>query len=169
MYKKLSINSRFILLFLFNNILEYPVIRLHIMICNVCIGIRCKIQLLLPIFHHHHLFLQCHLSFLNHYLIKHLFHPLMFHPHHHFLQCHVLFLNHYLIKHLFHPLHSLKISLRWVLGWITMLSYCKDLIRLMPDSTIKDIIVPLLLTLNLVLSCLHHKSINMSSIFNMRQ
>ena len=78
------------------------------------------------------------------------------------------------IKHLCHLLHLLKTILKWMLRWITMLSYCKALIRVMADSEIKDTIIPLLLTRNLpvVLSSLHHKthqSTNMLSVFNMRQ
>ena len=59
-------NSRSILLFLFTNILVSPVTKLHIMICNKCIGIKCEIHFLISICHHHHFPLQCCLSFLSH-------------------------------------------------------------------------------------------------------
>ena len=42
-------NSRSILLFLFTNILVFPVTKLHIMICNKCIGIKCEIHFLISI------------------------------------------------------------------------------------------------------------------------
>ena len=142
----------FILLFQSTNILAYPVIKSHIMICNKCIGIKCTIHSLLSMYHHHHHFYpQCCLPFPSHLFPK---------------------FSHYIIKHLCHLLNSLKTFLKWVLGWITMLAYWKASTKLIVGDAIRDAIVPLLLILNLVLPCPHHKihkSTNMLLIFNMRQ
>ena len=141
----------FILLFQSTNILAYPVIKSHIMIRNKCIGTKCTIHSLLPMYHHHHHFYpQCYLLFLSHMFLQ---------------------FSHYIIKHLYHLLNSLKTFLKWVLGWITMLNYWKASTRLIVGDVIKDAIVPLLLILNLVLPHPHHKIYkltNMSLIFNMR-
>ncbi|KAG6372720.1 hypothetical protein JVT61DRAFT_7488 [Boletus reticuloceps] len=89
-------------------------------------------------------------------------------------QCYTPFLNHLCnlpINHLYHPLHSLKIFLKWVLRWITMLAYCLGLTRLITEGAIADKIVPLLFILILVLLNLCHKIhkfTSMLSIFNMR-
>ena len=115
-------NSRSIPLSQFTNILIYPVIKLHIMICNRCIGIKCNIHFLLLICHHHHFLLQSCLPFLIHLFLK---------------------ISHYHIKHLCHLLHSLKMILKWVLGWITMLAYWKGSIKPIAGGAIKDTIVPL--------------------------